>query len=241
MFLVALVATACMSIAAPSGSAAPTLVQHTSKDAGTTLSSSLAFPLNNSAGNWIGVVIRAGHSGQIFTVNDTRGNNYRQAVLFNQTLDAPNGDTFAIFYAENIADGANTVTVSDSISTYTLRFAILEYSGVATTSSLDVTSTAAAQGAGTLASSGGAATAAGNLVLSAMMTGNGTTYTAGNGYTIEERVPAVPNTKLIVQDRIQAVTGGITGKNAGRKSLATDETRNEHRYESGMQEYRNRI
>src|SRR5213594_4114110 len=48
--------------------ASPTLVQHVSKDAGTTLSSTLAFPLNNTAGNWIGVVVRAGHSGQAFAV-----------------------------------------------------------------------------------------------------------------------------------------------------------------------------
>jgi len=106
-------------------------VQHASKDAGTTQSASLAFPLNNTAGNWIGVVIRAGHSGQVFTVFDARGNNYRQAVVFSQTLDTPNGDTFAIFYAENISGGANSVTISESLSNSTLRFAILEYSGMA--------------------------------------------------------------------------------------------------------------
>jgi hypothetical protein len=85
--------------------AAVNLVQHASKDAGTTSSASLAFPANNTAGNWIGVVIRAGHSGQVLTVGDARGNTYKQAVQFNQTLDAPNGETLAIYYAENIAGG----------------------------------------------------------------------------------------------------------------------------------------
>jgi hypothetical protein len=56
----------------------------------------------------------------------------------NETLDTPNGDTLAVFYAENIAGGANTITVSDTISA-TLRFAILEYSGVARSNSLDLT------------------------------------------------------------------------------------------------------
>lgn len=107
------------------------LVQHTSKDAGITSSSSLVFPTNNTAGNWIGVAIRAGHSGQTLTVTDTRGNTYRQALQSNETLDTPNGETLAIYYAENIAGGANTVTVSESITNNTLRFAILEYSGVA--------------------------------------------------------------------------------------------------------------
>jgi len=64
-----------------------TLVQHTSKDAGSSSSASLAFPANNTAGNWIGVVIRAGHSSQVLTVSDTRGNTYKQAVQFNQTLE----------------------------------------------------------------------------------------------------------------------------------------------------------
>src|SRR4029077_15979848 len=56
------------------------LVQHSSRDAGTTTSSSLAFPADTTAGNWIGVVIRAGKTGQTFTVTDTRGNTYRKAV-----------------------------------------------------------------------------------------------------------------------------------------------------------------
>ena len=44
------------------------------------MSSWLAFPAANTAGNWIGVAIRAGQSGQTFTVTDTRGNIYRKAV-----------------------------------------------------------------------------------------------------------------------------------------------------------------
>src|SRR2546422_619320 len=157
LFLLIFVAIAWGSVGALPAVASPTLVQHASKDAGVTLSSSLAFSSNNTAGNWVGVVIRAGHSGQAFAVSDTRGNAYRQAVLFNQTLDTPNGDTFGIFYAENVAGGANTVTVSESISNNTLRFAILEYSGLATTNSLDLPATLAAQGNGTSATNGGAA------------------------------------------------------------------------------------
>ena len=109
------------------------LVQHTSKDAGTTTSSSLAFNLNNTPGNWVGVVIRAGKLGQLFTVSDSRGNTYHKAMQFNETVD---GTTLGIFYAENIISGPNTVTVSDTILG-TLRFAIFEYSGVALANSLD--------------------------------------------------------------------------------------------------------
>jgi hypothetical protein len=145
----------------------------------------------------------------VLTVSDTRGNSYRQAVQFNQTLDAPNGETLAIYYAENIAAGANTVTVSESITNNTLRFAILEYSGVATANSLDVT--AAAQGSGTTLNSGTATTTVnGDLILGEVATSSGQTSTAGTGYTIEERVPAAPNTKLIAEDAVQATAGPVS-------------------------------
>jgi len=188
------------------------LVQHTSKDAGTTASSTLAFASNNTAGNWIAVVVRAGHSGQVFTVSDSKLNTYHQAIQFNVTVDPPNGDTFGIFYAENVAGGANTITVQQSISG-TMRFAILEYSGVATSNSLD--GTAAQQGTSANPNTGNLTTTAnGDLLLGAIMSGNGQTFTAGSGFTIEERVPAAPNTKLIPEDAFQS-TAGSTSASAG--------------------------
>ena len=91
------------------------------------------------AGNWIAVAIRAGQSGQSFTVSDTRANTYRKAVQLNETVD---GTSLALYYAESIAGGANTVTVASSISGGTLRFAIFEYAGVAGTDSLDAVASA---------------------------------------------------------------------------------------------------
>jgi len=185
------------------------LVQHRSKDAGITASSTLAFNSNNTAGNWIAVVIRAGKAGQVLTVSDARGNAYHTAIQFNVTTDAPNGDTLGVFYAENIAGGANTVTVAESINGNTLRFAILEYSGVALANSLDVVSTA--QGTSATANSSNALTTAnGDLLLGAILTGNPATFTAAAGYTIEEGVPASPNTKLAAEDQIQAAAGSVS-------------------------------
>ena len=185
-----------------------TLVQHASKDAGTTTSSSLAFPSNNTSGNWIAVAIRAGHSGQSFTVKDSKGNTYHQAIQFNVTTDAPNGDTLGIFYAEDIAGGANQVTVSDTISG-TVRIAVLEYSGVASANSLDVT--AVTQGSSSAPNSGSITTSAnGDLLLGAVLTGNGENFTSGPGYLIEERVPAEPGTKLNVEDQVQSASGTVS-------------------------------
>jgi hypothetical protein len=185
--------------------AAIALVQHASKDAGTTTSATLAFNANNTAGNWIGVCIRAGQSGQIFTVTDSNGNAYHRAVQFNVTVDSPGGNTLGIFYAENIAGGANTITVSDRVSG-TMRFAILEYSGMATGGSLDVA--AAAQGSSANPNSGNVTTTAnGDLLLGAITTGNPANFTAGSGYASEESVPGAPNTKLNVEDGVQSIVG----------------------------------
>src|SRR4029077_1493944 len=72
------------------------LVQHTSLDAGTSGSSALVFPLNNTPGNWIAVCIRAGAINETFTVSDSNHNTYHKAIQFSETLD---GNTIGIFYA----------------------------------------------------------------------------------------------------------------------------------------------
>lgn len=181
------------------------LVQHASIDVASSSSSSLAFPSNNSAGNWIGVCVRAGRSGETFTVADTLGNTYIQASQLNITVDTPNGDTLAIFYAENISAGANSVTVSDSTAA-TLRFAVFEYTGVATLGSLNVT--AQAQGTSTAPSSGNATTSAnGDLLLGAIATADALAFTEGTGFEMSEFVPAEPNTKLGVEYQIQTLAG----------------------------------
>lgn len=187
------------------------LVQHTSKDAGTTSSSSLAFNANNAAGNFIAVVIRAGKSGQGFTVSDSRGNVYKQAVLLNMTVDA---DTVGIYYAENIGGGANTISISDTILG-TLRFAVLEYYGVATSNSLDVT--AAAEGTSSAPATGTVTTNfSGDLLLGEVITANPATFNPGSGYTIEEHVPVEPNTKLLVEDQRQPIAGSaVAGASLG--------------------------
>jgi hypothetical protein len=181
------------------------LVQHASKDAGTTTSASLAFTSNNAAGNFIAVVIRAGRSGQVFTVSDSRGNTYKKAITFNMTVD-PN--TMGIYYAENISAGANTITVSDTISG-TLRFAIMEYSGVATLNSIDAT--AVSQGTSVSPNSGTATTSlSGDLLLGEIVTADPATFTSGTGYQIQDFVPAEPNTKLVTEDQLQTVVGSAS-------------------------------
>jgi hypothetical protein len=185
------------------------LVQHRGTDAGTTLSSSLAFGAANTSGNWIAVVVRGGQTGQAFTVSDTLGNTYRRAVQYNETVDRT---TLGIFYAESIRGGTNTVSVSNS-TVGTLRFAILEYAGVALSNSLDVTS--AAQGSSAAPSSGTATTtSSGDLLIGMLSTANPRTFTPGSGYVLQELVPAAPNAKLAVESRIQAAAGPTSATGA---------------------------
>jgi hypothetical protein len=192
-----------------SGSPAPgpvTLVQQAGLDAGTTTSLSLAFPFPNAAGNWIGVAIRAGQSGQTFTVSDTRGNLYRKAVQLNETADVT---TVALYYAENIAGGPNTVTVSDTLPGGTLRVALLEYAGLATANTLD--GSASAQGTSAAPTSGPVTTtSAGNLVIGVLSTANPRTVTADSGHVLRAQVPAAPDAKLFVEDQRQPTAGPVS-------------------------------
>jgi hypothetical protein len=178
------------------------MIQHAGLDAGTTTSASLPFTSSNTAGNFIAVVIRAGQSGQVFTVSDSLGNKYGKAITLALSQDS---ETIGIYYAENILGGANTVKVSDTISG-TLRFAILEYSGVAIANSLDVTG--ASQGNSTTPTSGNVTTSlSGDLLLGAISTADLETFIAGTGFTIEQSVPNAANTKLIAEDHIQVSPG----------------------------------
>ena len=183
------------------------LVQHRNLDAGTSASGALAFATNTTAGNWIAVCVRGGlSSSQVFTVSDSNGNTYLQAYQLGFNVTSV---TFAMYYAENIKGGADTITVTQSV-TGPLRFAILEYSGVATSNSLDSTPVVT-QGNSSFPNSGNLTTnASGDLLLGTIVTTNGETFTAGGNFTIEESSPAAPNTKLVAEDMLQTTAGTVS-------------------------------
>ena len=136
------------------------------------------------------------------TVTDTSGNVYQRAVgptVYSGTA------TQSIYYAAGIvgaAANANTVTVTFNGSAAAADIRILEYSGIATTSPLDVT--AAATGSSTSASSGAATTTnANDLIFGADLTVT-TTTGAGSGFT--SRIITVPDSD-VAEDRIVTATG----------------------------------
>jgi hypothetical protein len=184
------------------------LVQAASVDAGVVPATSLAFPSANTAGNFIAVVVRAGIANETITVQDSAHNMYLKAVQL-AAGGSPGGENLSIFYAQNIAGGANTVMVSQT-TPGTLRIAILEESGVATSNALDQTSSA--QGRSATPNAGGVTTTtSGDLLLAGILTVDPEIYTPGTGYTAEAVIPGEPNTKLLVEQRIQSTAGPAGG------------------------------
>lgn len=92
---------------------------------GSVASLAKAFTTSVTAGNSIVVVCGAGNNGAL-TVTDSAGNTYTQAVL------KANSTTFeaAIFYAVNVAGGADTVTVTNAGAAASLALEIYEVSGL---------------------------------------------------------------------------------------------------------------
>src|SRR5678815_6134346 len=103
----------------------------------------------------------------VSSVTDTRGNIYTRAIGPTTTT----GLQQSIYYAKNIAAGANTVTVTFNKAAAYPDVRILEYSGLDKTSPLDTG--AAASGSGTAANSGAVVTTS----ASELIFGAGTTAT----------------------------------------------------------------
>src|SRR5205807_860937 len=156
-------ATATYTIQAAPPPSPIAFVQSASVDAGVAVATSLAFTTNTTAGNLIVVAIRVGPpTTTTVAVKDSNGNSYTLARSQVQTTDRH--QTW-VYYANNIAAGPTTVTVTLS-TTATLRVAIHEYSGLNTVAPLDQTTSA--QGNGTAPTSGSVTTTAASELLFGM-------------------------------------------------------------------------
>lgn len=94
---------------------------------------SQGFPLPNTEGNTI-VVYAFGNGAGSLSVADSRGNTYQSIPQIASPLS---GSVAQIFFAQRIAGGANTLTLTKGgASTSDGGIAIFEYSGLATTGPL---------------------------------------------------------------------------------------------------------
>src|ERR1035441_9318234 len=96
-----------------------------------TSSGTVAFSSNNTAGNLIVVVLRAA-GGATSVPSDTNLNTYQ--IAYPNLLQGSN--RLSVYYAQNIAAGANTVSVA-ATGASAIRVAIFEYSGIAASNALD--------------------------------------------------------------------------------------------------------
>jgi hypothetical protein len=167
-----------------------------------------AFTSNVTGGNLIVAAISWDTvASTAVTCSDNQGNTYTTVT---NTNDATSTQALAVCYAPNAAGGATTVTATFGAASVTRRISVHEYSGVATTSPVDVSRTNTANGttaANNITSTAGTTTVANDLIFGAVMengTGNAT-ITPGTGFTNRRIV----NNELATQDLAQASAGSI--------------------------------
>lgn len=170
----------------------------------------LAFGSNVTAGNLIVVGGRIGaNDGRTVTITDSLSNSYGAVdVQKNHSTDA---QAVAIGSAENVTGGADTVTWAISGGAISIRYSCSEFSGGATSSSLD--QTASGEGtSNTLATS--AVTPSANGYLLYVSGGNGLvgTMTAGTDFTLSSEMPAAPLTRAANEYYIQPTAASHTGE-----------------------------
>ena len=172
------------SAAAPP--ATPTFQQANAREITSGTVNSVPFPNSNAAGNLIVVYAVWGNTGSV-TLSDTAGNTYVSAQAAT-TWGSGNGSRAQVFYAKNVAGGANTVTgtFSSSVSGSFGGIYVHEYAGMDKVSPLDVIKSA--KGSGTALSSGAAVTTnANDLIFGAGATA-GAISSAGAAFNVRSTV-----------------------------------------------------
>jgi len=160
----------------------------------------VVYPETQTQGN-MNIVVIGWHDvvSAVQSVTDTLGNTYHLAI----GPTTGNKIRQSIYYAPNIHSGSNTVTVTFNRAAATPDIRVLEYSGLNTTSPLDVTAGAHSNSA--LANSGPATTRyAIELVFGADIVSATSTRGPGAGFT--PRI--LTNDGDIAEDAIKTVVGG---------------------------------
>jgi hypothetical protein len=172
-----------LSVRVGPGSGTITLEQSASKEGAGTTSLSVQFTGNNTAGNLIITAVRMSTATQGISISDSAGNTYAVAVHQTQNTD---GHQLYLFFAGNIAGGANTVTVTFTGTNNHPWIAVYEYSGLNKANPLD--QTAHAEGNNSSPSTGVITTTSANDLVFAAAGFPATTFrgnvSPGNGYAL---------------------------------------------------------
>ncbi len=185
---------------------------------GTATTVPVAFPLAQAAGNLNIVAVGWNDtSASVNSVVDSRGNAYTLAV----GPTSGSGLRQSIYYAKNIAAGSNTVTVTFNKAAALPDIRILEYSGLSTSSPLDVTATGTGTGK-SVSTASATTTSANELIFGAGMTA-GTFNIAGPGFTTVIFTPDSDNAeqKLVSSTGSYNASASLTYSAAWVMQMAT--------------------
>ena len=182
---------------APPAVTPPSIVQVYNNQISSGASTSVTFNTPTVAGNTIVVYVIWNNVGNV-AVTDSRGDTF---VSVSTPVIWNGGNSAQIFYASNIAGGADTVTAA--FRTPVTNFGVVyvhEYAGISATSPVDVT--ASASGSSALLNSGATTTTGANeLIFGAGVSDNSVTA-VGSGFT--SRDLAYGN---VTEDQVAGSTG----------------------------------
>jgi len=122
-------------LTAASAHATINVVQANAGMASSASSEALAFSSNTTAGNIILVGFDFASGPSFSSISDSQGNTFTEV---GSQLTTPAGSRSRLYYANNIKGGADTVTVHTTASASFIKVQVVEYSGVNTTTPIDV-------------------------------------------------------------------------------------------------------
>jgi hypothetical protein len=159
-----------------------------------------AYGSNVAAGSLLVAVVAAEET--VASIADTLGNTWQFACSILNTPDSQWGE---IWYAMNSGAGANTVTVTFSVSSQFRRLAVSEYSGAALSAALDKVATAI--GTGTALDSGSQTTTTNGQLIVGGFQAFAVTFTPGGSFTVRQ---LGASQQAILADFVQSSAGSVS-------------------------------
>lgn len=191
---------------------AQTFVQAAASADPTTASTTVSVTITAGAtGDIIMGMVSAQSSG--FTISSVKDNNGVSYNIVDTVNDTGNGQSTVSFYKENISGSPTSITATWATGSVLSRIEINEWSGIATTTPLDVHASGVQTSVGTTLSAPAVTTTVnGDLVyVAATTTSNaGTTMTAVTPFTLRNNHAGTEN--AYDETDVQATAGSITAQ-----------------------------
>jgi uncharacterized repeat protein (TIGR01451 family) len=187
----------------------PALVQVKSLDT-SGASGTIAYANPVMAGNLLVIAVRIGDRSASATVTDNNSNGWQRVDRRAEPGGGP-GDDLELWYAANASTSPNPrpMLIIRSTVSASIRATIAEYSGILPNGPLDQHATNVGTSA-SLSASSAATSQANELVIGYGEVSDGSTFTAGSGFTLDGSVPASPGTKLAIEHRVSPTAGSQT-------------------------------